>query len=389
MRKVRKKSPVTFGLPHLFSVIGVYLSLSVDENSVGNIMSIAKSFFSLIVIAALCLNAAAFETDQFNLPDKPLADIGDEVSEYVRENVEKAMAKLNARISRLVACGENRGSDCPSSEKTRAELARLRSPEAIAREVFKLLGDGVPPYTKSGSWMEKHEFRAQPARFKTSLGDSIHRTMWFNYYSISETVRLYGVEFGTDKIAHIFQQGFTYWRIAEKGRGRGRDEKEAVSKAVDWGRLTEKTYYGFFVSMAYSNGDLAANFAGMKFYERLAGRTKIGDTTLEPLVTSESGLWRFRVASTEINATILRPFISTHLNEALNPNVYLKLFWVRSTVEKTVREKACPKWKLTYPEMNAARFRTIESSHHLWFGEDYGFRDSSKRVMLDAVCFSD
>lgn len=352
-------------------------------------MCIAKYPFSLIVIAALVLNAHAFETDQFNLPDKPLADIGDEVSDYVRENVDNAMSKLNAKISRLSACSENRGADCPSAEKTRAELARLRAPEAIAREVFKLLGDGVPPYTKSGSWMEKHEFRAQPARFKTSIGDSIYRTTWLNYYSISETVRIYGIEFGTDKIAHIFQQGYTYWRIAEKMRGRGRDEKSAVRKAVNWGKNTEKTYYGFFVSLAYSNGDLAANFAGMKFYERLAGRTMIGDRTLEPLVTSESGLWRFRMPESEVNATILKPFISEHLNEAFNPNVYLSLFWVRSTVAKTVREKACPQWKARIPEMNAARFREIEKANHLWFGEDYGFRNSSKRVMLDAVCFTE
>jgi hypothetical protein len=33
-----------------------------------------------------------------------------------------------------------------------------------------------------------------------------------NYSTTGDAVNLYGVEFGTDKPAHIFQPGFTYYR---------------------------------------------------------------------------------------------------------------------------------------------------------------------------------
>ena len=40
----------------------------------------------------------AFETDQSNLPEKTLADIGDEAFDYAQENIAKAINKINARI---------------------------------------------------------------------------------------------------------------------------------------------------------------------------------------------------------------------------------------------------------------------------------------------------
>ena len=46
----------------------------------------------------------AFETDQYNLPPKPLADIGDEITEYTKQNVQKAFEKVNAEISRRQEC---------------------------------------------------------------------------------------------------------------------------------------------------------------------------------------------------------------------------------------------------------------------------------------------
>ena len=57
--------------------------------------------FSLLVSFVLLLNGVslAFETDQFNLPPVPLADIGDEVSEHVEETLRFAVAKVNADIA--------------------------------------------------------------------------------------------------------------------------------------------------------------------------------------------------------------------------------------------------------------------------------------------------
>ena len=184
-----------------------------------NLKKIAAVMLCLI-LPAQSFFVGAFETDQYNLPDAPLADIGDEVTEYAREKIAAAMDKLNAAIRARLACLETSAvkNDCATPEKERAKLVELRSEEAVARAVFKPLGGGIPPFTNAGTWMESHDFSGKPARFKASFGKSIYRTSPVLYLTISETVKIYGVELGTDKIAHLFQQGYTYYRMVERAR---------------------------------------------------------------------------------------------------------------------------------------------------------------------------
>ena len=82
----------------------------------------------------------AFETDQFNLPKVPLADIGDEVSEYIIENLRAAVESVNADIEKSEACLAARTKGCDSPEKEREKLKKLRSDEAVA-DAFGGFGD--------------------------------------------------------------------------------------------------------------------------------------------------------------------------------------------------------------------------------------------------------
>jgi hypothetical protein len=330
----------------------------------------------------------AFETDQYNLPEKPLADIGDEVSDYARENIAKAVNKINARIVVHQSCLESAAqkSGCDAPAKERAKLAELRSEAAIVRAVFKPLGGGIPPFTNSGTWMESHRFKAQPARYKASFGKSIYRASPVLYLTISETVRLYGVELGTDKIAHIFQQGYTYYATVERARAKNLSSEEGVLKAVKWGRMTEKTYYGFWVSGVYSNADLAANFAGMKFYENLTREIKIGGKSYPPVLVLKDGAWKFN-ENINLRESVLKPFITEHLNEARNPSVLLGLFGFRAAVRRTVKKQACPAWRKNYPNFTAANFTEISENLKHWHGADYGFKDSADFITIGNTCF--
>ncbi len=330
----------------------------------------------------------AFETDQYNLPTVPLADIGDEVSEYVEENIREAVTKINRKISEHEACLSNKEkvSNCDSPEELKEELVKLRSAETVAKGVFKPLGGGIPPFTNSGTWMEKHKFEAKPARFKTSFSDSIYKVLPVNYLTISDTVRIYGVEFGTDKIAHIFQQGFTYYKLYEKASAKGLSPKKAAQKAIKYGKRTEATYYGYFVSGVYSNGDLAANFAGMKFYQNLTREVKVGNETLLPILELKDGIWKFKDEK-NLRTAVLKPFISNHLNEALNPSVYFKLFWLDTCVRKTVRKQSCSGWRTQFPDLKKADFENITNGLKLWHNEDYGYKESSHFITIANSCF--
>lgn len=197
--------------------------------------------------------------------------------------------------------------------------------------------------------MESHRFAAQPARYKSDFNESIFVVFPSNYLTISETVHLYDAEFGTDKIAHIFQQGYTYLRIYNRALAKGKSKEQAAKSAFDWGRKSERTFYGTLVSGVYSNADLAANFAGLKFYQNLAREIKIGETTKLPLVVLDGGAWKFN-EQIDLSGNLLKPFVSDHLNEALNPSIYIKFFGLRSSVRSHVKNA---------PAMNGEKFIPI------------------------------
>jgi len=333
----------------------------------------------------------AFETDQYNLPPEPLADIGDEVSEYAEENLRKAVVKLNDEIYARQSCLEKTSvktakTKCGSPEKERAKLDYLRSEAAAAREVFNLLGSGFPPFTKSGSWMDSHEFKNQPARYKTGYRKSIFVVKPSNYLTISPTVKIYGSHFGTDKIAHFFQQGYTYYKIYNRALAEGLTPGEANRKAVRWGQMTERTFYGTLISGVYSNGDLAANYVGLKFYQGLTREIKIGTGARPAVLILKNGGWTFD-ENIDLRQILIKPFLTDHLNEALNPSVFTKLFGLRSYVRRSVRKQSCEQWREQFPNLSQTDLNETSRALKLWYGEDYGFKTSENFITISNVCF--
>lgn len=342
-----------------------------------------------LVLLVSPLAAFAFETDQFNLPPEPLADIGAEVHDYVKENVEKALQEINREINARQNClGNKTAKNCESLVKNRERLNYLRSEAAVAREVFNRLGAGFVPFTASGSWMESHRFKAQPARYKTNLKESIYATFPSNYLTISETVNLYGAQFGTDKIAHIFQQGYTYLRIYQRALAKGSSKEAATKKANDWGRNSERTFYGNLVSGVYSNADLAANYAGLKFYQNLTQPINVGAEVKPPLVVFENGVWKFN-ENVELSENLLKPFVTAHLSEALNPSIYTTFFGLRSSVRGHVKKRACGEWRTLHPNYSAADYDEISLRLQKWNGEDYGFIVNPSFITIANTCYGD
>lgn len=350
----------------------------------------------LFLCAALLLQsiaAFAFETDQYNLPPKPLADIGDEVSDYAEQNLRKAVAKVNAEIFARQSCLENdavksKNVKCDVPDRERAKLKFLRSEEAVAREVFNLLGTGFPPFTKSGTWIESHRFDAQPARYKTSFPKSVYFASPTNYLTISSTVNLYGAQFGTDKIAHFFQQGYAYYKIYNRALAQGLAPDKAADRAIRWGQMTERTFYGTLVSGVYSNADLCANYVGMKFYQNLTQSIKIGDAMKPAVLRLADGIWTFDEKA-NLREILIKPFVSSHLNEALNPSIFTDLFGFRSSVRRAVKKQSCRQWRNQYPNLSAENLSETSRLLKLWNGEDYGFTDSRHFVTIADTCFGD
>ena len=170
-----------------------------------------RSWAAIAVISGLLLSLGsastrAFETDQYNLSPEPLGDIGDEVSSHVEEKLRTAIAKLNGEIERRERCLAERTPGCRSVEILTKQLAELRSEEAVAEAVFRALGSGSITRSDLGDWLRSHAFAANNPRYKPSLDESVFRLNLTDYLTQSATVRLWGVEFGIDKLEHFFSR---------------------------------------------------------------------------------------------------------------------------------------------------------------------------------------
>ena len=352
---------------------------------------IPKIIAAIILLLSIAQLPAvfAFETDQYNLPPTPLADIGEEVAEYTKENLLKAIDNVNVKISSAQTCLKNvteRPTKCENAKALEERLIYLRSEKAIAREVFKQLGAGFVAFAKAGEWMNSHNFRAQPARYKTSFSHSIYVGLPTDYFTISSTVKLYGSSIGTDKIAHFFQQGYTYYRTYERSVAKGLSSDEAVKKAIAWGKMTERTYYGTLVGGVFSNADLAANYAGMKFYEGLTKTIELNGRKRPSTLVLKNGKWGLSESSHNVK-NLLSPFISDHLNEALNPSLYIP--GLRSSIRGIVRKQSCPQWLTSFPDKSREDYEEITKSLLRWNGEDYGHKKSEKFVTIANTCFGE
>ena len=346
----------------------------------------------LFLCAVLLTNpiaAFAFETDQYNLPPQPLADIGDEVTQYVEQNVRKAVGKINNEIYVRQACLDKSAANsaktkCNSPNRESERLDYLRSEKAVAREIYNLLGAGIPPFTKSGTWMDWHKFKKQPARYKTTFQDSIFITFPTNYLMISPTVNLYESHFGTDKIAHFFQQGYDYYKIYNRALAEGLAPDKAAERAVRWGQKTERTYFGTLISGVYSNADLCANYVGMKFYQGLTREIKIGDVTRPAVLLLKNGVWTFSETA-DLREILVKPFMTDHLDEARNSSVFTKE--LSSQVRRVVRKQSCRQWLSKFPNLSQIDFENASRALMRWHGEDYGFKESKKSVTIADTCF--
>lgn len=348
-----------------------------------------KFSVALLLTLSLTLTAVvpAFETDQFNLPPVPLNDVGDEVSNHLSEGLMTAAAKLNGQIALHEKCASAAPrtlANCSSLEQERKTLASLRSPETFAKAVFEELGDGNLFVTRFGKWIRSHRFASEPSTYKPPFRESIFKANPIDQATLSPTVRLYGSEFGTDKLEHFLQQGYNYYSIRQQSIANSRSEVKADKDAIDWGRRTERTYFGTLASGVYSNADLFANFAGMRFYQRLTGPVKIDGKQLEPVAAIENGRWTLKRSA--LGPDLLKPFISDHLNEAYNRSGYslhIALF-----ARLSVKKYACAEWLHAYPQLYASAISTRSKQLETWGGEDYGFTDRGRTVSIADLCYA-
>jgi hypothetical protein len=195
------------------------------------------------------------------------------------------------------------------------------------------------------------------------------------------TIRFYGINLGTDKIGHIFQQGYEYFTRYADARDRGADEASALAGDVKYGVVTELGLYGVTLTGVYSNGDLAGNYAGFRFYRNLFHEVRTGDRTFAPMLRRDGTHWV--IDPGRDNPELLKPFISEHLTEAYDPSRYV--FSV-DRIRSQVRDR-CKSWFGQVPGFEEDGYRAQLERVRTWFGEPYGWNLPDETAVTLLECF--
>src|SRR5260370_19081125 len=134
----------------------------------------------------------------------------------------------------------------------------------------------------------------------------------------------------------MLKQGYSYYKIYHGALAEGATREEATAKAVRWGQKSERTFFGTLVAGVYSNGDLVANYVGLRFYEALTQTITIGDRRRPAVLLLKDGLWTFN-DGVNLRNELLKPCISDHLHKALYPSIFTKNLGLRGNIRRTVR----------------------------------------------------
>ncbi|MCO4795459.1 MAG: hypothetical protein KC493_17190 [Bacteriovoracaceae bacterium] len=136
-------------------------------------------------------------------------------------------------------------------------------------------------------------------KIQTKFDDGVYRDFkWYEAFSIAAVKRLYknsaayivkmrNVHIGTDKFEHFFGRGFRYF---EKFYLEGK----SLNHVLQFGHRSERIFLGAKTTGIYSQGDLAANFNGMRFWnDMLSKRPDIltGDEGFGPYIKCIDDQW--------------------------------------------------------------------------------------------------
>ena len=104
--------------------------------------------------------------------------------------------------------------------------------------------------------------------YSLSLNDSIYRDINYlegfslNIKGLSDVVNINDHLIGLDKMGHFFAQGWQYFELTHY-------KKHNIDQALKWGKEQETGKFGYTTTGIFSFADLAANFNGWRFWNKV------------------------------------------------------------------------------------------------------------------------
>ena len=319
-----------------------------------------------VCVLATTRGAFALETDQFTPPPRPLVDLSDEFEVRMRQALQETVERANREYSDHIERASTTRLRFVRATRLRKAQQWLGERHVVKAAYAATVFSGYPQ-CEMELWARAGKFDRQPAKFDPTPDQSVFgkSSRPITVQMMSPTINLYGVYLGTDKLGHFFQQGYEYYEEYAEEMRRSGDEAEAVRRAIRKGVGQENGIYGTFIDGVYSNADLAANYAGFKFYLNLTRPIVVGGKECPAMLVLVDEQWR---VNPELPAGFMRPFITDHLNEARNPSKYSKP--LRPVIHRNVGVRL-EQWMRFYGstiEREAGWLRDVGTWHGEWYG---------------------
>jgi ankyrin repeat protein len=335
--------------------------------------------------------AQPHEAEQYTLPiGRDFADLGPYFTKIAYDSIAGAVAETNAAIRQSI-----------ESNESDRQTETLQSADYIAGKVWEHFFVAIPTNELldatliSESVQSRYPGLVTMYRPVASIYDDpllvIDLTKAVRTFFRAGTVSANGLEFGSDKIIHFINVGRIYHSKYETRIKRGLPPDEAAKSAIastSRNPLTsEDGLLGMLTTGIHSNGDLAADYAGLLFYRNLTEPVAIGSRALPPMLVRDGPYWRLQVKP---DSDFFVVFITPHWNEVLNPNRFARYTSGRM---RTLVGERCADALDHYRDMHGrlrqrAEFEAIERELSTYYGFDYDHESNKKHpVTIAAVCF--
>jgi ankyrin repeat protein len=346
---------------------------------------------ALFLVGMQAALSVAHETDQYTLPvGREFADLGPYFSRMVYRAVEDAVADTNAAIQRAL-----------NTRPSARQIGELQSSDFIAGKVWLHLFGAFPTIESLDGSLASEKTRARYpgliAAYRSEQGIYDDPLLMLDITKVVRTffractVSANGTPFGTDKLIHFIHLGRILHSGYESRRKQGLSESGAIAATLSAiasnGLLSEGAFLGMFTTGMHSNADLAADYAGFKFYRNLTEPVRLGVRVKPPILVRDGPYWRVQAHPA---SDFFTAFITPHWNEALNPNKNAALLDARMRV--LLRDR-CGDVRDWYRDeqgqpLSRQQFETIEHELAMLYGEEYGYATKgSNRVSIATICF--
>jgi len=194
-------------------------------------------FILISYMFLFCSSNFATEIDSFTDRDPAMKDSTFAINRIINNYFQKAMGEANGYNS----------------------CAKSRIVTALNRYFRGLLWSEIENEITEGKTVDK---RRSPVNQSIYQDFNAFESPTLAIAQLGAVFRIGEDYIGSDKITHVFQLGYD---LFEKMYIKHKPWKE-VMEYNDW---TEATYLGLWTTGVYSYGDLAANYDGIKFWERV------------------------------------------------------------------------------------------------------------------------